>query len=143
MKQNITLILLIIIGSLLYSQDQFQYDDDLQYAQVLYVRLSENANGSWTFNVTVRHDDSGWDHYADLWIVMDRDTEKVLGSRVLAHPHTTEQPFTRSLSRVRISDNIRYIEVRAKCKLHDYRGKRVIIDLEIDKSEDYEIIYSH
>ncbi|WP_223385662.1 hypothetical protein [Oricola cellulosilytica] len=49
--------------------------------------LSEG--GSWRFDVTVRHDDEGWDHYADRWDVVGPDGT-ILGKRVLAHPHVTE-----------------------------------------------------
>src|SRR6056297_2190336 len=77
-------------------------DQNLDYAQVRYVEVYENGDGSWRFSVTVRHADTGWDHYADLWQVVDLTTGDVLGERVLAHPHTQEQPFTRSLSRVEI-----------------------------------------
>ena len=139
MKQNITLILLVTISFLAFSREGFTFDNDLKFAQVEYVKLSEKSNGTWTFDVSVLHDDSGWDHYADLWIVVDSETEEILSSRVLAHPHETEQPFTRSLSGVRISENTRYVEVRAKCNLHDFEGQRVRIDFENGKSETYEI----
>lgn len=55
--------------------------------------------GMWTFHVTLRHADTGWDHYADGWGVYTPDG-KVLGYRELLHPHVNEQPFTRSLSNV-------------------------------------------
>ena len=37
----------------------------------------------------------------------------MLGERVLAHPHETEQPFTRSLSGVAIPPNIAEVTVAA------------------------------
>lgn len=49
------------------------------------------------FDVTISHPDTGWDHYADGWAVEDAQGNQ-LGLRVLAHPHETEQPFTRSLT---------------------------------------------
>jgi hypothetical protein len=54
-----------------------------------------SVNGG-RFDVTLSHPDTGWDHYADGWRVEDQDGN-VLGTRVLGHPHVTEQPFTRSL----------------------------------------------
>ena len=48
-------------------------------------------------DVTIRHGDTGWDHYADQWTVETPDG-RVLGVRTLFHPHVDEQPFTRSLS---------------------------------------------
>jgi len=141
MKQKITFLILLGIGSYLFSQELYDYDDDLKFAQVEYVQLTERSDGFWTFDVSILHGDSGWNHYADLWIVVDTVTETILGSRILAHPHVSEQPFTRSLSGVRIEEDRRFIEVRAKCNVHDYKGKRVIIDLNMAKSKDYEIIY--
>lgn len=48
-------------------------------------------------DVTIKHADTGWDHYANQWDILDENGE-LLGSRVLHHPHENEQPFTRSLS---------------------------------------------
>jgi len=62
------------------------------------VRASATGD-TWRFDVTIRHPDTGWDHYADGWRVLDMDGNE-LGMRVLHHPHETEQPFTRSLGGV-------------------------------------------
>jgi hypothetical protein len=69
---------------------------DLDFAQIEYVKATEASNGSWRFDVTVRHNDEGWDHYADAWQVVDPKNGKVLGERILAHPHETEQLFPQS-----------------------------------------------
>lgn len=61
------------------------------------------SGDSWTFDVTIRHGDTGWDDYADRWRILDRNGNE-LGMRNLAHPHVDEQPFTRSLSGVRIPE---------------------------------------
>ncbi len=50
-----------------------------------------------TIHVTLTHPDTGWDHYADGWEVVNEDGAS-LGLRVLVHPHVNEQPFTRSLT---------------------------------------------
>jgi hypothetical protein len=55
------------------------------------------AQAGWTVSVTLRHGDTGWDDYADGWRVVTGEGT-VLATRPLAHPHVTEQPFTRSLS---------------------------------------------
>lgn len=67
-------------------------------------------------NVTLSHPDTGWDHYADGWEVLDADGNS-LGVRTLFHPHVTEQPFTRSLSGVAIPDGASVIYVRARCNV--------------------------
>lgn len=137
------LILILIINSLaLYSDDSILFNNDLNYSQVEFVKLTESKNGSWRFDVTLRHKDTGWEHYADLWVVVDTQTDKIIGSRTLTHPHVNEQPFTRSLSGVIINENSRYIEVKSKCTLHGYEGKKVIIDLELDEGQDYKIVRS-
>ena len=41
-------------------------------ADVVAVKLDRAAPGVWRFDVTVRHADAGWDHYADAWEVLAR-----------------------------------------------------------------------
>lgn len=77
--------------------------------------------GTYRFSVTVRHADEGWKHYADRWDVLAPDG-KVLGTRVLLHPHVNEQPFTRSLSGVAIPDGISQVTIRAGDSKHGYGG---------------------
>ena len=62
-------------------------------ADVIDATATREASGTWRFNVTVRHDDSGWDHYADRFEVHAADGQ-LLGTRILHHPHENEQPFT-------------------------------------------------
>ena len=68
------------------------------------------------FSVTLSHPDTGWDHYADGWEVLDADGNS-LGIRELLHPHVTEQPFTRSLSGVVVPDGAQVVYVRARCNI--------------------------
>lgn len=68
------------------------------------------------FNVTLSHPDTGWDHYADGWEVLDADGNS-LGMRELLHPHVTEQPFRRSLSGVNIPQGAQVVYVRARCNV--------------------------
>jgi len=86
-------------------------------ASVVGVKASPNGDGTFDFHVTVRHADTGWDHYADRWDVLGPDG-KVIGARVLYHPHVNEQPFTRSLNRVKIPADVTSVSVRAHCKVH-------------------------
>lgn len=67
-------------------------------------------------SVTLDHPDTGWDHYADGWEVLDADGNS-LGIRELLHPHVNEMPFTRSLSGVQIPADAKVIYVRARCNV--------------------------
>ena len=90
--------------------------------------MSFAKDGTWTFDVTVRHDDTGWDHYADKWEVVGPDGQ-VLATRVLLHPHENEQPFTRSLDGVVIPPGVNVVTVRAHDKVHGYGGTEVMISI--------------
>lgn len=65
-----------------------------------------------TIHVTLSHPDTGWDHYADGWEVLDENGQR-LGLRVLVHPHVEEQPFTRSLALDAAPAGL--VFVRARC----------------------------
>jgi hypothetical protein len=97
-------------------------------ADVLAVDLIETGERVYTFNVTVRHADEGWDHYADRWDVVAPDGG-VLASRVLLHPHVDEQPFTRSLGNVAIPAGIGAVEVRAHDSVHGLGGTVVTVEI--------------
>ena len=97
-------------------------------ADVIEVQALPEGADSWRFNVTVRHADTGWDHYANEWQVVAPDG-RVLGTRVLHHPHENEQPFTRSLGGVKIPSGVTQVIVRAGDSVHGYGGKEVSVEL--------------
>jgi len=74
---------------------------------------TQKSGASWTFSVTISHPETGWDHYADGWEVLDQDGTS-LGLRVLVHPHVDEQPFTRSLGSVDMPAGTTQVSVRAR-----------------------------
>jgi hypothetical protein len=78
-----------------------------------HVSVRSSGNGTWRFDVTISHPDTGWDHYADAWRVLDMDGNQ-LGIRELAHPHVAEQPFTRSLSGIRIPEGMTRVQIQAR-----------------------------
>jgi len=132
------LVLLIVFN--LPAEESASFNPDLNYAQVEFVKAVKSSNGSWTFYATVRHNDEGWNHYANLWEVVDPENGEVFAERVLAHPHETEQPFVRSQSRIVFPEGQRFVEVRAKCQLHGFEGKTVVIDLNSEEGEDYKVV---
>jgi hypothetical protein len=97
-------------------------------AGVVQVKITITSERTYRFDVTVLHDDTGWDHYADQWEIVAADG-KILGTRKLLHPHVNEQPFTRSLSGVGIPNNIQQVSVRAHDSVHAYGGKVMTLDI--------------
>ena len=95
---------------------------------VIEVKVRPAGDDLYSFDVTVRHTDEGWKHYADKWDVVSPDGS-VFGTRILHHPHVDEQPFTRSLSGVKIPADIHKVMVRAHDSVHGYGGKEVSLDL--------------
>lgn len=81
-------------------------------ARIVGAEATQTSDG-WRFDVTLEHGDTGWDDYADGWRVELPDGT-VLGTRVLTHPHVTEQPFTRSLSGVAVPDGTALVHIRAR-----------------------------
>jgi hypothetical protein len=114
----ITMVFLGLWGSLAFAGE----------ADVIAVEKNAEGERVYQFAVTVRHADTGWDHYADKWEVVD-EKGAVLGTRVLLHPHVDEQPFTRRLSGVNIPDGVREITIRAHDSVHAYGGKEITLEL--------------
>jgi len=95
---------------------------------VVAAKAEREPAGTYRFEVTVRHDDTGWNHYADKWDVVAPDGT-VLATRVLLHPHEDEQPFTRDMGGVRVPAGIRSVAVRAHDKVHGYGKETATVDL--------------
>jgi len=89
---------------------------------------ARKSGGTWTFEVTIRHADTGWDHYADGWAVLAPDGTQ-LGFRKLHHPHENEQPFTRSLSDVRVPDGVTEVLIRAHDSVHGWSDQTFKVPL--------------
>jgi hypothetical protein len=98
-------------------------------AHVLATTFEKTAENTYTVSATVRHDDTGWDNYADAFEVKDdtaQDNTVKNGLRVLAHPHETEQPFTRSQSGV-VASGLVWVE--AKDNVEGTPGSKIYLDL--------------
>ncbi len=80
------------------------------------IKASAELTSAQKFNisVTLKHGDTGWEHYANAWRVYSPDGE-LLGERVLHHPHVDEQPFTRSLLGLRVPSGLTEIIIIAVC----------------------------
>ena len=129
--------ILSLVSPIVASAEQ---SEDLDYAQVTMVSARQQENGLWRFDVTLRHNDEGWDHYADAWQVVRSEDGEVLGERILAHPHEHEQPFTRSLSGVSIPRGLTVVVIRARCNVHGFGGREVRVDLKRRKGDRFEVV---
>ncbi|GJM41331.1 MAG: hypothetical protein DHS20C20_16130 [Ardenticatenaceae bacterium] len=114
-------------------------------ADVLFVSARETAVGLWTFSVQVAHPDTGWEDYADGWDVVLPDgtvakaTENDPFTRLLLHPHETEQPFTRSQSNIPIPPEITTVTVRAHDLVDGFGGQAVMVDLTAVSGDNFEV----
>lgn len=97
-------------------------------AEVVDAELSAAADGAFVASVTVRSADTGWDRYADRWELVAPDGS-VLATRVLAHPHVDEQPFTRSLSGIRIPAGLAVVTVRAHDSVAGFCGRTLEVEV--------------
>ena len=98
----------------------------------------EQRGGSWTVAVTLKHADTGWDHYADGWRVVTPDG-KVLGHRTLYHPHENEQPFTRNLGGIQIPAGVQTVFVEGHDKVHGWSPDRIEVNLQQPQGKRYRI----
>lgn len=115
----LTAILLFVTGLHTASADQ---------VRILAAEFHNSGGSRWSVNVPLRHADTGWDHYADNWRVVD-DEGNVLGNRVLYHPHVDEQPFTRGQSGVELPEGVTSVLVEAHDKVHGWTPYRLRVDL--------------
>ena len=96
------------------------------------------GGGKWRVSVTLRHGDTGWDHYADAWRVVDADGN-VLGERTLFHPHVDEQPFTRSQSGIVIPETTQVVLVEGHDKVHGWSPDKIRVDLGRSRGDRYTV----
>ena len=114
-------------------------------ADVLHVKAVQATDGTWTFHVTVRHPDTGWEDYADGWNVMAPDGTILKPNanspftRLLLHPHESEQPFTRSQGGIVIPPEVTKVRVQAHDLVNGFGGREVLVDLEMESGSDFEV----
>lgn len=96
------------------------------------VKARQSSNKTWSFAVTLKHADEGWDHYANEWQVLAPDN-KILATRTLYHPHVNEQPFTRNTQGVKIPEGMDVVRIIAKDTVHGLSKKVVEVNLKTKK----------
>lgn len=95
-------------------------------ADVVDVEVDRGGDGTFDFAVTVRSSDTGNEKYADVWEVRGAGGA-VLGTRVLAHPHVGEQPFTRSLQGVDVPAEEDEVVVAARDSVSGFCGATMTV----------------
>lgn len=126
LKRFLTLGALLCVSSV-YAND----------VEIINVVLSKYA-GTWRAEVTLKHEDEGWKHYADGWRIVDAAGNEIV-KRTLFHPHVNEQPFTRSESGFYIPDKIKTIFVEAHDLKHGWSAQKVKIDMGKLSGDKYQI----
>ena len=121
------MIRMVLMGGVLFSPALSMAGE----ADVVAAKATKTGENTYRFDVTVAHEDTGWDHYANVWQVLG-PSGAVLGERVLTHPHVNEQPFTRSLSGVNIPDSVTAVTLRAGDLVHEFGGAELMLDLPVD-----------
>lgn len=120
---NILAILVLLIACVTAQANKVEIVD---------VKAHQNVDKTWTFAVTLKHGDTGWNHYANEWQVIALD-KKILATRTLYHPHVDEQPFTRNISGVKIPASIKTVRVIAKDTMHGLAQTAMQVNLTTKK----------
>ena len=129
-KAGLKIFLIIsasVCASVVYAND----------VEIIKVVLSKYA-ATWRADVTLKHEDEGWKHYADGWRIIDATGNEIV-KRTLFHPHVNEQPFTRSESGFYIPKEMKIIFVEAHDLKHGWSANKVKIDMSILSGDKYQI----
>ena len=114
-------------------------------ADVTAVFAREESDGTWTFHVTVEHNDRDWSDFADGWDVVLPDGTAVRPdpfyayTKQIRHPHVDEQPFTRTQRNIEIPTDVNTVRVRAHDKLGGFGGQEVEVDLNVRFGPNYSV----
>ncbi len=102
--------------------------------EIVDVKATQSSDKTWSFRVTLKHADEGWDHYANEWQVIAPDN-KILATRTLYHPHVNEQPFTRGTQGVKIPADMKTVRVIAKDTVHGLSNQAMKVILATNEQE--------
>lgn len=96
--------------------------------KVLKVKVVCQNSNICSFFVTIKHNDTGWKHYVNRYEILNMKKE-IIATRVLHHPHVKEQPFTRSISNVKLAKNQETVIIRAHDLVHGYKGNELLVNI--------------
>jgi len=115
----------LLVSIFLFMLSTFSQANEVEITNVV---AHQKSDKTWTFAVTLKHGDTGWEHYANEWQVRTLDNE-ILATRTLFHPHVDEQPFTRNTSGVKIPASMEVVRIVARDKLHGLSPNVIQINL--------------
>ena len=98
------------------------------FPDVISVVVTEEAGGTYRFDVTISSPYDNNNQYADAWRVISNRGD-VYGVRELTHPHANEQPFTRSLTGVEIPPGVNTVTVEGRDLLNGWGGETLAVDI--------------
>ena len=114
-------------------------------ANVTAVFAREESDGTWTFHVTVEHNDRDWSDFVDGWDVVLPDGTAVRPdpfyayTKQIRNPHVNEQPFTRTQRKIEIPKDVNTVRVRAHDKAGGFGGQEVEVDLNVRFGPNYSV----
>ncbi len=114
-------------------------------ANVTSVFAREEADGLWTFHVSVEHEDVNWYDFADGWDVVLPDGTSLKShhyaefTHKLRHPHVHEQPFTRTQNEIAIPEGTKQVTVRAHDKKDGWGGQEIEVLLNVRFGDKYSV----
>ncbi len=87
-----------------------------------------DGDGTWTVDATLSSPYDSPERYADAWRVVGPDGT-VYGTRILAHDHASEQPFTRSHSGIEIPEDVDTVTVEGRDQVSGWGGETFQLEL--------------
>jgi len=91
------------------------------FPEVVSAEVELEADGTYSFEVTISSPYDTPERYADAWRILSPDGTE-LGIRELLHDHAGEQPFTRDLSGVEIPDDISVVTIQGRDLVNGWGG---------------------
>jgi hypothetical protein len=104
-------------------------DTDQRFPDVVDATAEQADDGTWTVAATISSPYDSPDRYADAFRVLDGASGDELGVRELTHPHSDEQPFTRSLTGLEIPDGVTAVVVEGRDLANGWGGATVELTL--------------
>lgn len=98
--------------------------EEQKFPDIIAVDIRPGEQDAFHFEVTVSSPYDTHRRYADAFRIMGKDGT-VFGTRILAHDHASEQPFTRYLYGVTIPRGVTAVVVQGRDMKYGYGGKTV------------------